>query len=165
MSFKQRCENDRCIGYWAAHVREGRFGSVELEDRNVVRRIYIDDQSSGTERDALEAIFSGRAGGPWETLGQFVATRLETRFVPTQFDETDDEKRMHIPDVFNTTVTAVRGRDGAGHAVLSNLYNVIHGATHVLARGNTTCTDDRLGFDIQGTHGLFSEFQGRAGSR
>ena len=39
-----------------------------------------------------------------------------------------------------------------------NLYNVIHGATHVLARGNTTCTDDRLGCDTQRTHGLFSEF-------
>ena len=44
------------------------------------------------------------------------------------------------------------------HTVLSNLYNVIHGATHVLARGDTFCTDERLGFDTRRTHGLFSEF-------
>ena len=173
VSFKQRCENDRCIGHWAVHINEGQFGSVALEDRNVavvfessvqmyegdwIQRLYIDERASGPERKSLEAIFAGRAGGPWETLGQFVATRLDTRFAPVSFEDAGDEKRMRIPDVFSTTVTAIRGQDGIGHAVLSNLYNVIHGATHVLARGNTPCTDDRLGFDTQRTHGLFSEF-------
>ncbi len=83
---------------------------------------------------------------------------LDTRFVPVSFEDAGDEKRMQIPDVLRTSVTAIRGRDGIGHAVLSNLYNVIHGATHVLARGDTFCTDERLGFDTRRTHGLFSEF-------
>lgn len=34
------------------------------------------------------------------------------------------------PDVFSTTVTAIGGHDDIGDAVLSNLYNVVHDATH-----------------------------------
>ena len=63
---------------------------------------------------------------------------LDTRFVPVSFEDAGDENRMQIPDVLRTSVTAIRGRDGIGHAVLSNLYNVIHGATHVLAQGDTS---------------------------
>lgn len=110
MSFKQRFENDRCIGHWTAHVREDQFVSAHLE-------------------------------------------------------ETDDCEQLYIPDVFSTTVTAIRERDDIGDATLSNLYNVVHDATHILACGNTKCADERFGFDIQGTHGLFSEFSWSGESR
>ena len=102
--------------------------------------------------------FSGRAGGPWQVLGRFVARQLATRFVPMQFEDAGREKRLTIPELFATTVTAIRGADGAGDAVLSNLHNVIHGPMHTLARGRTRCTDPRLGFSVDGTHGLYSYF-------
>ena len=149
VSFKQRCENDRCIGHWAVHISKGQFDDVALSDLNVavvfespikmdsgdwIQRLYIDERANGPERDALETVFTGRAGGPWETLGQFVATRLDTRFVPVHFEDAGHEKKMHIPGVFKTTVTAIQGRDGVGHAVLSNLYTGMRDSNRRRAR-------------------------------
>ena len=40
----------------------------------------------------------------------------------------------------------------------SNLYNVLHGVVHVLARGTTRCRDDAFDFTTEKTHGLYSDF-------
>ena len=173
VSFKQRCENDRCVGHWAVHIANGSFDDVAVADLNVVvlfdapvlmhdggwtQRLYLDERASEPQRRALEQIFTGAAGGPWERIGQFVATRLETHVVPIRYEDRDGEKRLLIPGLFSTTVTPIRGRDGKSPAVLSNLHNVIHGLVHVLARGSTESRDEGLSFSTENTHGLCSDF-------
>ena len=173
ISFKQTCENDICVGHWAIHVTEARFGDTVIHDRdavvvfeapiqmyegNWIQRVYIDERASEPERTALETILTGAAGGPWERLGQFVATRLDTRVIPVIYEDDGSEKRMTIPSLFETTVAAIRGRDDTGHAVLSNLYNVIRGMVHVLALGQTTCHDAPFSIATKRTHGLYSDF-------
>ena len=172
VSFKQRCDGDVCVGHWAIHIAQGRFDTLAIDDLNVAvlyqspavmyegdwrERLYIDERADGPQRKALDSIFSGTAGGPWEILAQFVSTRLDTKFVPVHFEETEDVKQMRVPGVFDTTVKAIRGRHDQ-HAVLSNLYNVIHGVTHVLSRGRTRCHDDTFDFTTEKTHALYSDF-------
>lgn len=36
MSFKQLCTHERCIGTWAVHIEEGRYGDVALDGLNIV---------------------------------------------------------------------------------------------------------------------------------
>ena len=100
---------------------------------------YINELTTEAQRDALDAILSGHAGGPWELLAGFVSKRLPSRFVAIHFEDEGRTKRVAIPGFFDTTVAAIRGSDGVADAVLSNLHNVIHGAVHVLARGRTRC--------------------------
>ncbi len=172
VSFKERCDGNRCVGLWAVHIAEGRFGALVIDGLNVAvlyesgavmsegnwrQRLYIDKRADGAQRDALESIFSGTAGGPWEILGQLVSTRVATTFTPIHFEATDRIKRMTVPGVFDTTVQAIRGRDDQ-KAVLTNLFNVIHGVVHVLSRGTTRCHDDTFDFTTQKTHGLYSDF-------
>ena len=173
VSFKQTCEGDRCVGHWAVHIAEGRHDEVDISGLNTVvvfeapvhmysgdwtEILYIDERATAPQRQALEAIFNGTSGGPWETLGRFVATRLDTKFVPVELTDLDGEKRMRIPGLFETTVTALKGSDGKMRAVLDNLHNVIHGAVHVLGWGETRCTDHPLVFTNERKHGLYSEF-------
>ena len=176
ISFKQTCEGERCLGHWAVHIAEGRYDGVDISQLNVVvvfeapirmfsgdwtEILYIDDRASPPQRRALEAIFSGVSGGPWETLGRFVATRLDTKFVPVELTDLGGEKRMRIPGLFETAVTALRGSDGKRRAVLDNLHNLIHGAVHVLGRGETRCTDPPFVFTNERKHGLYSDFSWR----
>ena len=179
VSFKQRCDSDECVGHWAVHIGEGRFDALAIDGLNVAvlfespvvmsegnwrQRLYIDERADGPQREALESIFSGIAGGPWEILGQFVSTRLATSFAPVHFEETAMVKRMAVPGVFDTTVKAIRGRDNQ-LAVLSNLFNVIHGVVHILSRGSTQCHDDTFDFTTEETHGLYSDFSWTGPSR
>lgn len=173
ISFKQVCIGDRCRGHWAFHIDTGRFGETTIDNLNIVivfeaptrmysgdwtQIFYIDQSASGAQRVALEAIFSGRAGGPWAILSRFVSRQLDTQFVPMRFEDRGREKHVMIPGVFETTVTAIRGGDGQGDAVLSNLHNVIHGPVHVLARGRTRSTNPAVAFANEQTHGLYSHF-------
>ena len=173
ISFKQHCTNARCHGYWAIHVDSGHFGDVDLCDVNAVivfetpqrmydggwiQACYIDDQTNDSQRVALDHILSGHAGGPWRVLQRFVETRLKPRAVPMRFENAEREKRLIIPGLFRTTVTAIRGTDGQANAQITSLYNVIHGPTHVLARGHTRCTDGMFQFEHDKTHGLYSQF-------
>ena len=173
VSFKQQCTNHRCQGHWAIHVDDGHFGDVDLAGTNGVvvfdapqrmyeggwtQACYIDGQAAEPQRAALDDILSGRSGGPWAMLGDFVGSRLETRFVPMRFEDNGREKRLTIPDFFDTSITAIRGADGKAEARLENLYNVIHGPTHFLARGRTRCTDRFFDFGHEETHGLYSRF-------
>lgn len=88
MSFKQLCTCERCVGHWAVHIEEGRYSDVVLDGQNVVilydtpqhmitggwtEVFYVDERSDDAQRKALETIFSGEAGGPWEVLARFVA--------------------------------------------------------------------------------------------
>jgi len=173
VSFKQPCTNERCQGHWAIHADTGQFGSVDLTGLNAVivfdapqrmyegqwtQACYIDELATASQRTALDSILSGRAGGPWEILGRFVETRLDTAYVLIQFEDRGHEKRLTIPELFDTRVRAIRGADGTGDAVLENLHNVIHGPSHVLARGNTRCTTGTFDFLTTKSHALYSRF-------
>lgn len=173
VSFKQICNGDRCRGHWAFHIDAGRYGETTIDDLNIVivfnapvrmysgdwtQVFYIDQRASNAQRVALEAIFSGRAGGPWVVLSRFVARQLDTQFVPMRFEDRGREKHVVIPDILETTVAAIRGGDGEGDAVLSNLHNVIHGPVQVLARGRTRSTHPAVAFATERTHGLYSHF-------
>lgn len=178
VSFKNECDHDRCRGFWGIHIESGRYADLVLDDLNTVilyespvrmyagqwiERLHIDERANRAQAEALESIFSGQAGGPWEVLAGFVAEWLPRRSSPIQFEDHGREKRLAIPGVLESTVTAIRGRDGAHDAVLSNLYNVIHGAIHVLARGATRCRDGRLTHAHEKTHALYSSFSWERG--
>ena len=173
ISFKQYCTHDRCIGHWAIHIDEGRFGTTGLDGSNVVilydapqrmyeggwtEVFYIDESAHAARREALETIFSGQAGGPWQVLAQFVSKRLDTRIVPIHFEDGGREKRMWIDGVFETEIAAIRASDDRGEAMLVNLFNQIHAERQVLARGRTRVTDREFAFEIDKTHALYSQF-------
>lgn len=174
VSFKSICDHDRCRGYWGIHIDEGRYGDVALDGLNTVvvydtpvrmysgdwtERLHVDDRADEAQGGALEAIFSGRAGGPWEILAGFVSEWLPSQRASIRFEDRGRDKSLTIPGVIDSTVTALRGRDGKNDAVLSNLHNVIHGAIHVLARGSTRCTDPNLVHAHEKTHALYSRFE------
>ena len=177
VSFKQPCTHDRCQGNWAVHLDEGRFGDVDLAGLNAAivfdapRRMYeggwsqlcfVDAAATPPQRAALDDILSGRSGGPWGILTRFVNNRLDTQYVPMRFEDDGREKRLTVPALFDTMVTAIRGADGRSDARIENLHNVIHGPTHTLARGHTRCTHPAFDFLNEGTHGLYSHFSWKA---
>lgn len=173
ISFKQKCTYDRCIGCWAIHIHKGAFQETPLDGLNIVavfdtpqrmydgnwtQAFYMDERADAKQREALETIYSGRAGGPWEILSGFVTKRLDTRFVPIHYEEQGREKRMWIDDFFDTSVSAIRSKDDVGEVLLINLFNQIHGTTQVLARGQTRCSDRDFQFQLNGSHSTYSHF-------
>ena len=173
MHFSQLCTHERCLGYWALRIDEGAYGGVSLAgtralvtfdcpqrmiDGGWTEALYVDESATPAQRDALESIVTGRAGGPWEVLARFVGRRLETRSVPITFVDEGATKRGSIAGLFEAVVTQIRGRDRSRPVQFENIFNQIHAPTQVLALGDTTYDDGVIAFKTTGTHGLFSMF-------
>jgi len=173
MHFSQNCTHDRCKGYWALRFDEGTFGGVPLAgtraliafdtpqrmiDGQWVQTIIIDESASPTQREALETLLMGRAGGPWEKLAGFVGTRQPTEFRPIEISDEGATKRISIADRLKGFVTQIRGRDKSRPVLFENIFNQIHAPTQVIALGDTEYDDGVVVIRNTDSHGLFSTF-------
>jgi hypothetical protein len=106
-SFAQAPDEDDCDGILAWHIREGSYGDVTLDDLNVVAvasftgnvwtgegrpimGIFIDERGDESQREALQTIWAGEAGG-WPA--GFAAMVQEVRgieYAPIKFELDDD---------------------------------------------------------------------------
>jgi hypothetical protein len=179
MHFSQNCTHERCRGYWALRFDEGTFGDVPLAGMRAViafdtpqrmidggwlQTIIIDKQASEAQRQALETMLLGRAGGPWEKLAAFVATRQPTEFRPIAIEDEGPVKRASIVDRLRTVVTQIRGRDKSKPVLFENIFNQIHAPTQVIALGESDYDDGVVRFRTSGTHSTFSHFEWRVNS-
>jgi len=173
MHFDQLCTHERCVGYWAVRIDDGAFGEVSLAgvnavvaydspqhmiDGNWTEVVVIDQAASPAQRQAVEAILTGRAGGPWAVLARFVGRWLDTRFLPVEFADEGGTKRARIPGLLEAVVTQIRGRDRSQPVLFQNIFNQIHAATQVVATGVTDYDDGIIKINTAKTHGLFSNF-------
>jgi hypothetical protein len=173
ISFKQNCTHERCQGYWAILFEEGAYGDIPLHglmaavffdtpqrmyEGGWIEKLYLDVRSDASQKEAVETILKGNAGGPWAILARFVGTWQDTRTVAFQFEDEGTKKSLSVEGLFETRIEALRGAKPGSVSVLENLYNTIHGLTHVLARGSSRCTEQGLTFATNGTHALYSNF-------
>jgi hypothetical protein len=159
-------------------IGEGGFGAVRLDGLGaaiVIRTpeamaagnwtvgLYLDERADAAQREALETIFGGRAGGPPGFLASLVTTRLPTRVVPIRFEKDGRRRRAAIPGVLEVEIEGLPGADGAGEVWLDN---VRHFAARRLAVARATRSayrDHDFDWDHTGRNGHYAPFtwQGR----
>lgn len=87
VSFRQKATYDTCEAIWGVHIERGEWGQTNLDGLKAVivafvpgplmfetgwiSLLYIDDNATPAQEDALTAIFSGASGGPWSRLAVF----------------------------------------------------------------------------------------------
>lgn len=171
--FTKPCDHVRCLGHWAFHLDEGRFGDAILNDLNVfvigdspqvmaegnwTQAIYIDQRAQPPQRQALEAILTGKAGSTWAKLAMLVQTRLPTRFVPMSYACDGKRWSMTVEGVAETFAEPIRGAAKGKHVLGYNMFNQIHGDPQIFATGNTRFADHDITLSTEGTHAIISEF-------
>ena len=115
--FAQAPTNNACQGMLAWHVRQGHFGEIRLDDLNLVALaafegnvwageaavamgLFIDETADGQQREALQRIFAGEAGGWPAQFATLVGEFRGIEFVPITFEVADDLAfwRAEIPN-------------------------------------------------------------------
>jgi len=91
----------------AWHVREGHYGDVRLDGLNLLALaafegnvwageaqvrmgFFIDERADGRQREALQTIFAGQAGGWPASFAALVGEFRGVEFVPIAFEVADD---------------------------------------------------------------------------
>ena len=101
-----------CEGVLTWLIREGDYGRVSLNGLAVVLIIHwkgnvlernrefgflIDDRADPEQRDALETIFTGKAGGIFEAWRDLTLKVDGVEFVPMRVSHSDEEWRVEVP--------------------------------------------------------------------
>jgi hypothetical protein len=93
------------VNFW--HIREGRYGDVGLDGLNALALIafegniwaggtkmdigiFFDEGADVAQREALQMVFSGQAGGWPAALGDLIGAMRGVEFVPIECDISDD---------------------------------------------------------------------------
>jgi hypothetical protein len=159
-----------CDVVLATHIARGSYGDLDLSGLNAVQAlttpaemakgggtlaVYVDSRANDAQRAALEAIFTGSAGGPPALMNAMIASRLPTTSVQINFSTDGKKFSVSIPGI---TESNVEGVIGAGNQVVW-LENVGHPFSRRLAAAKATKSyfaDHSLRFDNSGRNGHFS---------
>jgi hypothetical protein len=102
-----------CGGAFTFDINHGSSNGVNLDGRtavivlnipgtfaegNITARLYVDEGADASQRQALEAIFTGQQGGPWEVIAPAFAEWLPTKTAPITV-KWDDKPEIVIGDV------------------------------------------------------------------
>jgi len=107
-TFAQTPTNGECDGVMAYHIKEGNYGEVSLSGLNVLIldsfkgnpwtdhwvkvnvAIFFDEKANEQQRNALNMIFSGRAGGFMAEFAKLLGEVRGIEYVPIKFEIADD---------------------------------------------------------------------------
>jgi hypothetical protein len=173
VSYRDKCDFERCLGIMGIHIAEGEFGDISLGGVNAVvfvdapqlmisggwtQAIYIDERADMRQREALETILSGQVGGGWSVLGSFVETRLDTLYVPIQITDNGRHKAIKIGGVVETEISAIKGADKQHEVTLQNIRNQVFDSPIVLAMGQTQFHHRGWEWITDSSHAMYSDF-------
>jgi hypothetical protein len=171
--FSSLCTHERCIGYWVFRFDGGRFGPVDLTGVRAVvaydspqhmiqggwtEIVIIDREATPEQREAIETILTGAAGGPWEVLDRFVERRLPTRFEAISIEEGDRVRRVAIEGLLEGAVEDLKGRDREQPVTFQNMFNQVHPPEQMIGRGTSRMDLGGIAVQTEDTHGLYSHF-------
>jgi hypothetical protein len=127
-TFAQPPTTGDCEGLLAWHIRTGQYGDVRLDGLSVMAvgtftgniwegkskasmGMFIDERADAGQREALQMIFGGRAGGWPGTFAQFIGDVRGLEFARIDFHVDDDlaSWRAEIPGKVKASAEALGG--------------------------------------------------------
>jgi hypothetical protein len=127
-TFAQPPTTGNCEGLLAWHIKTGQYGDVRLDGLSVMAvgtfkgniwegktkasmGMFIDERADARQREALQMIFGGRAGGWPGTFAQFIGDVRGLEFARIDFHVDDDlaSWRAEIPGKVAASAEALGG--------------------------------------------------------
>jgi hypothetical protein len=163
-----------CTAIVGWHIDSGEFEGQTLDGLNTVLAVhspghmaetqwlvalYLDDQASEPQADALGAIFSGAAGGHPSVLAGHIGEVLGVASAPISFEGDDSSRAMRVGEVADVKIAAIAGQGGAQVTVENHPLAIAPGQTVVAARSeHLRFSDHGYEWELSGTNGFFSPF-------
>ena len=125
--FAQAPSDNWCQGVLAWHIREGLYGNIRLDNLSLIGvgefegnlwagakavfGLFIDERADEWQREALQMIFGGQAGGWPADFAETIGAMRGIEFVPIEFEVADDLRywRARIPGKVEAAAEALTG--------------------------------------------------------
>jgi hypothetical protein len=126
--FAQAPTDNWCQAVLAWHIHEGHYGDVSLDGLSVIAvaefegnlwagetkatmGLFLDEQADEQQRESLQMLFGGQAGGFPADFAEFIEEVRGVEFVPIEFEVADDLAywRASIPGKVEAAAEALSG--------------------------------------------------------
>lgn len=112
-----------CEGEWTWHVEQGKYGATELDGLNFTvaaawpRAIHegngeavvlIDERADDAQREGIQALVAGKAGGPWAIVSTTLTKVHGPHFVPYSVKLDGIRSEVRAGDVLELVMQPVR---------------------------------------------------------
>ena len=127
-TFAQSPSYGDCDGILAWHIRQGRYGETRLDGLNLLgvghfvgniwagetkaaMGFFIDERASGAQRDALQMIWGGKAGGFPAVFAELIGELRGIEFASISFEVAEDLAywRAEVPGRVTAAAEALSG--------------------------------------------------------
>ncbi|MBX0294051.1 DUF1326 domain-containing protein [Haloarcula nitratireducens] len=171
-------DDDVCTVSLAWHIREGNYGDVDLSGLSVGMLIsteegvmfdpetewdvvlMIDETADDDQREAIEDIYFGRAGGIWEPVADTHVRSGDVAVVPIDFSRDGDEYAVEIGDA---VTMAAHGAVGFNEEVGTVSPHPLTESTEVQTGKSTAATvsygDGEFEWDVSGNNAYLGDFE------
>lgn len=163
-----------CTVLIAWHIERGNFADVALDDLNAAFvgyspghmlqgnwkvALYLDERADEGQKDAMQKIFSGQAGGHLAALGPLISEVMGVKSVPIEYRAQGRTRGMRIPGIAEAEIEGLQGQGGADVTLNNVPFTVVPAQPLVVGKSRTARYDDHgIKLDVSGKNGFYSPF-------
>jgi hypothetical protein len=163
-----------CTVLIAWHIDQGNFGEIDLKGLNAVLAVhspghmlqvkwkvalYVDEQASQGQQDALAQIFSGQAGGHLAGLAPLIGEVLGVKSAPIEYRSEGKRRSLRLGNVADAEIDGLPGQDGGDVTINNHPFTAVPGFPAVVAKAKQMrFSDYGLKWEVSDRNGFFSPF-------
>jgi len=136
-------DNGTCDGVLAWRVDEGKVDGTDVSGHTLVIlthipgnilqgnwrvRVYVDDEATPEQRDALLNVWTGRLGGPVADLAKLVGEVIAVEQVPITFEVKGVEGTLKVGKAIDAGLKPFQGATGKDTALHDTVFTTIPGS-------------------------------------
>jgi hypothetical protein len=130
-----------------------------MAEGNGAVALYFDERANEQQRQALEAIFSGSAGGPLGVLAPLISTVLGAKTVPITFRIAGKRRSVEIPNIMHMAIYPLPSLDPNNEIWALNVHPfAAPQVAMAVGDQNSTWTDYGMSWDNSGRNGHYTAF-------
>jgi hypothetical protein len=162
-----------CDAIVAFHVDQGVYDGVSLDGLSALAvllapgamgqgnwkfALYLDERANEPQKAALQAIFSGSAGGPMGAFAPLVGEVLGVKSVPIKYVIEGKRRSVTVPGIFNTSIRGIASMHEDGREAWIDMGHPFAPDRVALAVGEqgSTYTDHGMKWDNSGKNGHYA---------
>ncbi|MHB8376270.1 MAG: DUF1326 domain-containing protein [Dehalococcoidia bacterium] len=160
-----------CEVAFAFHVDRGGYGDTSIAGLNAALAIrspgvmsegnwsvaaYIDERADERQREALQAIFTGAAGGPIANLAPLIAKVLGVKSVPIAWNQEGMRRSVEIPGIARIAIRAIPSGAPDSEIWASNASPFAPTVSLAVGEDASTFTDYGMRWDNSGKNGHYA---------
>jgi hypothetical protein len=164
-----------CQGIIGFEIQEGSYRQVNLGGLglaviisapaspfmgNITATFYIDERATPEQRQALEAILSGQAGGFWNALGSLVSDNRGIKFAPLQMETSGKRRTFTIPGVVSLVNEPLLNpmTQQEQEVMVTDSFDPFCVSGRAGKSTTAVCSDPDISFDLSGQQGYIGSF-------